>query len=615
MKNKLFTYLKQNKLTDISVINKLFVSIFILSNNIKVTNNKFIYDLLIKDGDSDYCLLQKVFSEVFQGCYSSIKIEDMVSLFEFVVSPADRVITGAVYTPHGIRKIIINTCLKSKNAVELHQIRIADISCGCGGFLMDVAEYIHIHTQKSFKDIYHENIYGIDIQDYSVERTKILLSLLALGYGEDEDFCFNLIQADTLDFCLNNWNKEFSSFDVIVGNPPYVCSRNVSEETKQKMLKYEVSQSGHPDLYIPFFQIAYDMLADVGKLGYITMNSFIRSVNGRSLRQYFSSKKINICIVDFRGHQIFKKKSTYTCLFFLDKGNYAEEVQYVSNENGSLEQPFVFSRIPYASLDNRNGWNLNDNSEAQRIEFVGVPIGKYCSYRHGIATLSNKTYIFKPILEDLNFYYLVNDGIEYPIEKRICRDIVNSNKLNSRINFDSIIEKVIYPYYRNQDGKLCVIEEERMLKEFPNAYKYLLSQEETLKKRDKGNTQSYPTWYAYGRTQSLQMPRYKLFFPKFANSSIQCALLDAPELLLYNGIAFVNESKEKLQIVQKVIESDIFWKYITKNGKPYSSGYYSLSGVDIKNFGVPQFTEEEKIHLFSLRTREEIDKWLIRFYE
>ena len=111
------------------------------------------------------------------------------------------------------------------------------------------------------------------------------------------------------------------------------------------------------------------------------------------------------------------------------------------------------------------------------------------------------------------------------------------------------------------------------------------------------------------------MPRYKLFFPKFANSSIQCALLDAPELLLYNGIAFVNESKEKLQIVQKVIESDIFWKYITKNGKPYSSGYYSLSGVDIKNFGVPQFTEEEKIHLFSLRTREEIDKWLIRFYE
>ena len=38
MKNKLFTYLKQNKLTDISVINKLFVSIFIIFNNIKIVN-------------------------------------------------------------------------------------------------------------------------------------------------------------------------------------------------------------------------------------------------------------------------------------------------------------------------------------------------------------------------------------------------------------------------------------------------------------------------------------------------------------------------------------------------------------------------------------------------
>lgn len=601
-----FRFLKQIS-AEVSYINSLFISAFIKLNGLTFCEKNYLSHY--KDVDNN---ILELFLNSISGRFD---IEQLVRLFEFVISPSDKIINGAIYTPKDIRSTIINHCLGHLNNEQLRHVRVCDIACGCGGFLMDVAEYIHIHTQKSFKDIYHENIYGIDIQDYSVERTKILLSLLALGYGEDEDFCFNLIQADTLDFCLNNWNKEFSSFDVIVGNPPYVCSRNVSKETKQKMLKYEVSQSGHPDLYIPFFQIAYDMLADGGKLGYITMNSFIRSVNGRSLRQYFSSKKINICIVDFRGHQIFKKKSTYTCLFFLDKGNYAEEVQYVSNENGSLEQPFVFSRIPYASLDNRNGWNLNDNSEAQRIEFVGVPIGKYCSYRHGIATLSNKTYIFKPILEDLNFYYLVNDGIEYPIEKRICRDIVNSNKLNSRINFDSIIEKVIYPYYRNQDGKLCVIEEERMLKEFPNAYKYLLSQEKTLKKRDKGNTQSYPTWYAYGRTQSLQMPRYKLFFPKFANSSIQCALLDAPELLLYNGIAFVNESKEKLQIVQKVIESDIFWKYITKNGKPYSSGYYSLSGVDIKNFGVPQFTEEEKIHLFSLRTREEIDKWLIRFYE
>ena len=601
-----YRFLKQIS-AEVSYINSLFISAFIKLNGLTFCETDHLSRY--KDVDS------KVLESFLNVINEEFDLEKLVRLFEFVISPSDKIINGAVYTPKDIRSAIIHHCLGHLNYEQLCHVRVCDIACGCGGFLMDVAEYIHINTQKSFKDIFQENIFGIDIQNYSIERTKILLSLLALNYGEDEEYDFNLIQADTLDFCSDNWNQEFSSFDVIVGNPPYVCSRNVSKETKLKMFKYEVSQSGHPDLYIPFFQIAYDMLADGGKLGYITMNSFIRSVNGRSLRQYFSSNKVDISIVDFRGHQVFKKKSTYTCLFFLDKGNHAAGIQYMANESGCLELPFVFSFIPYSSLDDRKGWSLNDNSEAERIEIVGTPIGKYCSYRHGIATLSNKTYIFKPISEDLNYYYLVNEGVEYPIEKQICRDVVNSNKLNSKIDFDSIVEKVIYPYYKNQDGNLCIIDEERMLEEFPYAYKYLLSQKERLRKRDKGNTQGYPAWYAYGRTQSLQMPRYKLFFPKFANKSIRCVLRDAPELLLYNGIAFVNDTKEKLQIVQKVIESNVFWKYITKNGKPYSSGYYSLSGVDIKNFGVPNFTEEEKLHLFSLETKEEIDEWLIRFYE
>lgn len=77
--------------------------------------------------------------------------------------------------------------------------------------------------------------------------------------------------------------------------------------------------------------------------------------------------------------------------------------------------------------------------------------------------------------------------------------------------------------------------------QYPFAYAYLLSKKDVLLKRDKGKTEKYPTWYAYGRTQSLQMPRYKLFFPKFANNPIKCILYDDTNLLLYNGIAFVSE--------------------------------------------------------------------------
>lgn len=613
MKNKLFTYLKQNKLTDIEVVNRLFVSIFILFNNVKVRNNKLIFNLIIKESDSDFCLLQKILSKVFQGNYNSIDIEDMVSLFEFVVSPADRIITGAVYTPCEIRKKIINSCLKNKSTAELQQIRIADIACGCGGFLMDATLFLHNKTNRTFANIYKENIFGIDIQNYSVVRTQILLSLLALMHGEDQDFKFNILESDTLDFKTDNWNNNFTNFNIVIGNPPYVCSRNLSEETKHKMRKYEVCKSGHPDLYLPFFQIAIEMLVQDGEMGFITMNSFIRSVNGRAARDYFSKGKYEIYMTDFRGAQIFRGRNTYTTLFFLKKNAKSNLLYYSINETGNIKKDTLFTKVPYEVLDNKNGWTLNDYDKTHKLESKGIPIADYCKYRHGIATLNNRIYIFRPISEDDRFLYLKDGNITYPIEKSICRNIVNSNKLNSDVKFEQIMEKIIYPYYISNNTAL-IIEESTMQKEFPFAYKYLSTKREQLLKRDKGKTQKYPAWYAYGRTQSLVMPQYKLFFPKIANKPLNCIIQCDSELMLYNGIAFVCDELKTLKILKCIIESNIFWDYIVKNAKPYSSGYFSLSGVDIKKFCIPNLSAKEQEHLLSLNEKEDINKWLNKFY-
>lgn len=586
MDSQVFAYLKRKQLTDTRTVNRLFVSSFVLLGDLKIENNYIIKSLLINKEDEDFDLLQELVSKIHHFHPAPMTIEDMISLFEFVISPADRIVTGAVYTPKHIRENIIETCLNTMPNEQMRHIRVADIACGCGGFLMDAALFLHNNTGRTFCDIYQNSIYGIDVQEYSVERTKILLSLLALLHGEDLDFDFNVLQADTLDFNTAEWNRDYTRFDVIIGNPPYVCSRNVDAATKEKMLQYEVCLSGHPDLYIPFFQIGTEMLNDGGRLGLITMNSFIRSVNGRAVRSYFSRGAHNISILDFRGHQVFQKKSTYTCLFFLTKNQASDALRYAVNENGDLNAIPEFARIPYSQLDNKKGWSLNDFDAVRQMESTGIPIGKYCQSRHGIATLSNKTYIFKPVAEDDNYYFLESKDERFPIEKAICRNVVNSNKLNSEVSFESIIEKLIFPYYINE-GRAAIIEESVMKATFPYAYAYLSSQRKQLAKRDKGKTDKYPTWYAYGRTQSLIMPRYKLFFPKFANKPLHCVLRDDTDLMLYNGVAFVSDDLEKLQILRNILDSDIFWNYLVKNAKPYSTGYYSLSGVDIKNFGIP----------------------------
>ena len=243
-----------------------------------------------------------------------------------------------------------------------------------------------------------------------------------------------------------------------------------------------------------------------------------------------------------------------------------------------------------------------------------MPLGKYCSSRHGIATLSNKTYIFKPKTADDNVYILENKGVRYPIERDICRDVVNSNKLNSDADFETLIEKVIYPYYIDDTGRALVYSEEEMRARFPMAFAYLQSQRKVLDLRDKGHTEAYPAWYAYGRTQSLVMPRYKLFFPKIANKSLQCELRDDPHLLLYNGMAFVSDDLRQLQVLKCFMESDVFWQYVSSNAKPYASGFYSLNGVNIKKFGIPDMDDEQIARLLTIQKLAERDAFIRELY-
>jgi hypothetical protein len=563
----------------------------------------------IGDEDKDAMLLAD-FIQHLNICGCLYSLEDLTQLFEFVISPSDRKITGAIYTPDYIRDRIVAEVTAGYGVKELANKRFADIACGCGGFFLTITELLHRKTWKSYTSIYRDNIFGIDIQDYSIERTKLLLSLLALMNGEDADFTFNLYQANTLSFDFGR----ILPLDIVVGNPPYVCARNMSDESRTLLSNWRVCASGNSDLYIPFFQIAIENVRDAGRVGFITMNSFMTSLNGRALREYFQEQHNDIRIVDFRGYQMFPGKNAYTCLFFLTRNN-SETIRYCTNTDAVLPENFHYENIPYEKLDAISGWKLNDITRIMQIEKIGTPLGRYCQTRHGIATLANKVYVFQPLREEGDMFVFEKDGVEHKIEREVCRCVVNSNKLNSDVKLDDIIEQVIYPYRLNIDGKIDVIDENTMQHHFKSAYSYLSVNRAVLENRDKGHTEKYSAWYAYGRTQSLVMPRYKLFFPKIANKQLRCVLCDDADLLLYNGISFVSDDESQLQVLKRIMESSIFWEYITLNSKPYSSNYYSITGLNIKYFGVPNLTSKEIRQLLKFKSQTQIDNYLRKFYE
>ena len=263
-------YLSQNCPANPWFVDRLIISAFLDINGLEVVNNKFLLSYLIRKEDEDFEILSG-FIEIIKNTKDEFHIEDLIELFEYVISPSDRIINGAIYTPSVIREYIVEQAFGREN-VEFNTAKIADIACGCSGFLLTAAKELKRSTGNNYQYIFQNQIYGLDIQEYSVTRSKILLSLLALIEGEDiEDFHFNIHQGDTLIFKWEEHYDDFNGFEIIVGNPPYVCARNLEDTVKENLKNWSVCNSGNPDLYIPFFQIGYEYLSENGFLGFITM--------------------------------------------------------------------------------------------------------------------------------------------------------------------------------------------------------------------------------------------------------------------------------------------------------------------------------------------------------
>lgn len=598
---------------DCTYINSLLVSSFLIINRLTLTNNKLLFGYLLPGDNED---LAAIISKI-QLYNHSFTLEDLMEVFEFVVSPQDKEVNGAVYTPRYIRKNIIKTVLSTYTQSEYSTLKYADIACGCGAFLLDIA--IELHSQGcSFSHIYRNNIFGLDIQGYSIERTKIVLSLLALTYGEDEpQYDFNLYQGNALSF---DWTtieafKGNNGFDIIVGNPPYVSSSKIDEESKVLMHNWSVSRSGKADLYIPFFQIALENIREGGVLGYITVNNFQRSINGRCLRHYFLEKQYKIRIIDFCAERVFPGRSVYTCIFYAWKKR-SPLIMYSTAKPKEINNdlPINEFEIQYSSLDSKRPWVLKQTEISRlltKIEKIGTPLGNLVNIKNGLATLKNDIFIFTVKREDNNYFYLYKESKEYRIEKGICREIIKGNILRSEDDLIRYSQKIIFPYVDSSNGKV-LISEQLFRETYPNAFKYLEAHRSELAKRDKG-ARTYEAWYAFGRTQALNVRGKKLFCPYIADKPY-FILSTNENLLFYNGYALLSDNIDLLKFLQKILGSSIFWFYIKNQSKPYGGDFYSLAKNYIQSFGIPNMTDEQKNAIINMNIGE-VDNYLYHLYE
>lgn len=126
----------------------------------------------------------------------NLSLKLLENVFEALVEDCEKRENGVVFTPCYIVEYILENTLDDQLADDSI---IIDPACGSGAFLVLAAEKLSQKLNKSISETISHNIFGIDLSEDNVRRTKELLTLLVLSNGETADLLrFNIKAANSL---------------------------------------------------------------------------------------------------------------------------------------------------------------------------------------------------------------------------------------------------------------------------------------------------------------------------------------------------------------------------------------------------------------------------------
>jgi hypothetical protein len=114
-------------------------------------------------------------------------------------------------------------------------------------------------------------------------------------------------------------------FDIVIGNPPYVDSREIPIETSKNLKNYKSNiKSQRPNLYIYFIEKSYELLKEKGILTFINPSQFLVIDAGLGLRKLLLKDTAISFVVDVSYVRVFEEAATYTVVWSFSKNDLSE---------------------------------------------------------------------------------------------------------------------------------------------------------------------------------------------------------------------------------------------------------------------------------------------------
>ena len=253
----------------------------------------------------------------------------------------------------------------------LLQISICDPACGSGAFLNAalnflIAEHKLIDEMSARVEgaaivfpnvensILENNLYGVDINEESVEIAKLSLWLRTakphrkLNSLNDNIKCGNSLIDDPAIAGEKafNWQAEFpkvfakGGFDVVIGNPPYVRPHYLKDDVKQYLWNTFQTYEKKADLYVCFIEKALQIVKHSGLTSFIVSDGWLRLDSFEELRRHILQYSIVLQILDFTN-DVFESATVKTCIFIFQKG---------ASEGNSLQAAVIDDNFDLSSI-------------------------------------------------------------------------------------------------------------------------------------------------------------------------------------------------------------------------------------------------------------------------
>ncbi len=278
----------------------------------------------------------------------------------------------------------------------LQNVKVVDPACGSGAFLVYVFDYLLAENKRVasilgnnlfssddyIKSILQNNIYGVDLNDESVEITKLSLWLKTAQKGKKLTALDNNIKcgnsliddSEVAGDKAFNWQEQFpeifknGGFDVVVGNPPYVFlrSNNMSKPEglyyRDKYILYKLKP--RTDIY--FFEKAFEILKTGGYLSFISPNNVLTIRSLADFRKYFLENTSEINIVNIYG-KVFSDANVDTMISTFKKDQTSKNLTAYNMTDGELTEILRIDKNIFVDGDNIINFEMYQSPEKANL--------------------------------------------------------------------------------------------------------------------------------------------------------------------------------------------------------------------------------------------------------